>query len=81
MSEITSHLLAHCSQGTAGPVEIEFAGNLAEGGRKPEFGFLQLRPLALSTESEEVRIGEVGNVNVVPDGGAVWRWVVRPEHS
>jgi CheY-like chemotaxis protein len=42
------------------PVEIEFAVTLAENGQQnPEFGFLQVRPLVLSREGEELRIEEV----------------------
>jgi len=59
LPELIDYLLNYCSEGTAGPVEIEFAGNLGHDGRPPEFGFLQLRPLALTMESEEVRIGEI----------------------
>jgi hypothetical protein len=40
------------------PVEIEFAVNLSvPPGRPQEFGFLQMRPLALTRESEAVEIG------------------------
>ena len=59
LPEIFSFLLDHCSQGTSGPIEIEFAGNLGSEDQRAELGFLQLRPLALSTESEEVEIGDV----------------------
>jgi len=42
------------------PVEIEFAVNLPEdGGGTAEFGFLQIRPLVLSREGEELRIEDV----------------------
>jgi CheY-like chemotaxis protein len=60
LAEVLDTLLDYCARGTREPVEIEFAGNLhmAEE-RRAEFGFLQLRPLALSTESEEVEIGDV----------------------
>ncbi len=59
LAEIAGALLEHCSRGTSGPIEIEFAGNLGTDGERPELGFLQLRPLALSSESEEVEIGSV----------------------
>jgi len=65
LAEIVSELLDHCSHGTGGPVEIEFAGNLARSGQRAEFGFLQLRPLALSKEHEEVSIGEVAREELV----------------
>jgi hypothetical protein len=41
-------------------VEIEFAVNLSvPRGDPPQFGFLQMRPLALSRELEELEIGDV----------------------
>ena len=47
-------------RGMGTPVEIEFAVNLAvPPGRPREFGFVQMRPLALMRESEAVEIGEV----------------------
>jgi hypothetical protein len=64
LAKIIAVLLERCSEGTGGPVEIEFAGNLGVSGkgkhaRKSQFAFLQLRPLALSAETEEVAIGDV----------------------
>ena len=42
------------------PVEIEFAVRLPQRpGDSAEFGFLQMRPLVMSREGEELRIGEV----------------------
>ena len=42
------------------PVEIEFAVKLASEGKKfSEFGFLQVRPLVLSREGEELRMEDV----------------------
>jgi hypothetical protein len=47
-------------RGMGTPVEIEFAVNLAVPPGKPlEFGFVQMRPLALMRESEAVEIGDV----------------------
>ncbi len=66
VAEVLAFLLEECSRGTAGPVEIEFAGNLGRGdARRPELAFLQLRPLALTMESEEVAIGEVSDRELV----------------
>jgi len=64
LARILQELLQRCAEGTGGPVEIEFAGNLGVAGprkkaRKSQFAFLQLRPLALSAETEEVMIDEV----------------------
>jgi CheY-like chemotaxis protein len=42
------------------PVEIEFAVKLPrQSGGVAEFGFLQIRPLVLSSEGEELRMGDV----------------------
>ncbi len=46
-------------RGTSTPVEIEFAVNLARAAGEPaEFGFLQLRPLALSREMAELGLDD-----------------------
>ncbi|MGH9645314.1 MAG: PEP/pyruvate-binding domain-containing protein, partial [Bryobacteraceae bacterium] len=48
------------------PVEIEFAVSLpGEAGGMAEFGFLQIRPLVLSREGEELRMGEVNAADLV----------------
>ncbi len=65
LAEILATLLDRCSEGAGAPVEIEFAGNLARDGRRADFAFLQLRPLALSHEAEEVTIGEVNDAELV----------------
>jgi Pyruvate phosphate dikinase, AMP/ATP-binding domain len=48
------------------PVEIEFAVSLARSDEEPaEFGFLQIRPLVMSREDEELRIGDVDAADLV----------------
>jgi CheY-like chemotaxis protein len=60
LAELIDALLEFGTQGTSSAVEIEFAVNLAgTTGRAHEFGFLQLRPMALASESEELEIGHV----------------------
>lgn len=59
LAHLITELLERCAEGTGGPVEIEFAGNLPSRGTPGRFGFLQLRPLAVSKEREEVRIADV----------------------
>jgi hypothetical protein len=60
LAELLDALLEIGSGGTSSPVEIEFAVNLSHAeGRRPEFGFLQMRPMALSRELEELEIGHV----------------------
>lgn len=66
LAEILAHLLQVARDATAAPVEIEFAVNLSvPEGAPREFGFLQLRPLALSREAEELEIGEVSDADLV----------------
>ncbi len=48
------------------PVEMEFAVGLPQGPEEPaEFGFLQIRPLVLSREGEELRMGDVAPEQLV----------------
>ncbi|MCA8943227.1 MAG: histidine kinase [Planctomycetes bacterium] len=65
LAKLIDRLLHECARGTGGPVEIEFAGTLARSGRPAQFGFLQLRPLALSREHEQVEIGAIDSDSVV----------------
>ncbi len=65
LAAILQRLLGTCAEATGAPVEIEFAGNLGQGQARPSFGFLQLRPLALSQEMEQVRIGPVEEERVL----------------
>jgi len=60
LAEILDRLLELGAEGTSSPVEIEFAVNLStppDG--QPLFGFLQMRPMALSREVEQLEIGHV----------------------
>ena len=60
LADLLRQLLDYGEQGTSAPVEIEFAVNLTvPKGEQPEFGFLQMRPLALASEAEELEIGHV----------------------
>ena len=60
LAEVLATLMEAGERGMGTPVEIEFAVNLAvPPGRPREFGFVQMRPLALMHESEAVEIGEV----------------------
>jgi hypothetical protein len=60
LAEVVGSLMKHGERGMGFPVEIEFAVSLdrRRGGRC-EFGFLQLRPLALTREMEALEFGEV----------------------
>jgi hypothetical protein len=60
LAEILSLLMDEGERGMGTAVEIEFAVNLSpRAGARREFGFVQLRPLALMRESEAIEIGEV----------------------
>jgi len=60
LPELLALLLDIGREATKAPVEIEFAINLSTPPREPkEFGFLQLRPLALSRELTELDLGQV----------------------
>lgn len=65
LPELLNHLLEFCARGTNSPVEIEFAGTFGTKERRPALAFLQLRPLALATESDDIRIDEVGNSSLI----------------
>ena len=60
LPEILDLLLDFGSWGMGTPVEIEFAVNLnVTPGERKEFAMLQMRPMVLSRENEELTIGEV----------------------
>ena len=66
LADLVRAVLEIGQAGTSGDVEIEFAASLpgSDGGR-PEFGFLQLRPLGLATVHEDLEIGHVRSSEVV----------------
>lgn len=60
LPEIVNLLLEIGAWGMSSPVEIEFAVNLdTQPGSPAQFGLLQMRPLALTRESEELMLGDV----------------------
>jgi CheY-like chemotaxis protein len=62
LAELMTSLLELGAWGMSTPVEIEFAVNLAvPPGAPRQFGFLQMRPLALAREGEVMEIGEVAS--------------------
>jgi len=57
LPSILDNLMAMGEEGLSRPVEIEFAVRLARrDGEVTEFGFLQMRPLVVSREGEDLRI-------------------------
>ncbi|UCE04212.1 MAG: histidine kinase [Candidatus Latescibacterota bacterium] len=66
LAETLHELLEIATAGTRTPVEIEFAVNLSvPKGEPAEFGFLQMRPLAMFDDTEELDIGNVDDAEVV----------------
>jgi CheY-like chemotaxis protein len=60
LPQILEHLLDLCSWGMGSAVEIEFAVNMsAAPGEKKNFGVLQMRPLVVSQEDEELNLDEI----------------------
>jgi CheY-like chemotaxis protein len=56
LPDILERLLESGAKGMGKPVEIEFAVRLDPGGGISEFGFLQMRPLVLAAESDNLDI-------------------------
>jgi CheY-like chemotaxis protein len=72
LAEVLQTLLELGSWGVNAPVEIEFAVNLdVPRGEKREFGFLQMRPLALTRESEELEIDHVPREQLICESDRV----------
>jgi CheY-like chemotaxis protein len=60
LANVLELLLEMGNWGMGTPVEIEFAVNISKpSGKKKEFGLLQMRPLVVSHEFEELRIDDV----------------------
>jgi hypothetical protein len=61
LPHILDRLMRMGEESLGRPVEIEFAVRLPQAPDEPaDFGFLQLRPLVMSREGEDIRIEEVG---------------------
>ena len=66
LAEIAATLMEAGERGMGTPVEIEFAVNLhSPAGQRADFGFVQMRPLALTRESEALELGEVDEASVL----------------
>src|SRR5262249_46440726 len=71
-AEILDRLLRISADGTGAPVEIEFALSLDPARRAPaHFGFLQLRPLALTREAVAIEVGDISAGGLVCRSGSV----------
>ena len=59
-------LLVRAGQDALGnPVEIEFAVRLPRGEEPAEFGFLQIRPLTLARDNQDLSIGDVDSSQLI----------------
>ncbi|MFA6980135.1 MAG: PEP/pyruvate-binding domain-containing protein [Ignavibacteriaceae bacterium] len=66
LPDILDLLLATGSWGMGTPIEIEFAVNMSVPKGKPkEFGMLQMRPLVLTREVEEIHFGKFNNKDLI----------------
>ncbi len=66
LPEILDLLLEIGTWGMGTPVEIEFAVNLnVEPGKPKEFALLQMRPLVIHRETEELKIDETPKENII----------------
>ena len=66
LSEMLTRLMRLGEDALGRPVEIEFAVRLPQAEDElADFGFLQLRPLVLSREGEDIRVGEVDKDKLV----------------
>jgi CheY-like chemotaxis protein len=72
LAEIINLLLEMGNWGMGTPVEIEFAVNMSsQTGKKKEFGLLQIRPLVVSHEYEELRIDNVEKEKLICESSQV----------
>ncbi len=66
LPNIIEMLLDMGTWGMGTPVEIEFAVNMnSSNGKKKEFGLLQLRPLVVSLEEEQLNIKDIGDDKLI----------------
>jgi CheY-like chemotaxis protein len=71
LAELLDALLGAAVKATSAPVEIEFAVSMPGGGVPPEFGILQLRPLARVREAPEQALRAVDRAEVICESRSV----------
>lgn len=63
---ILSEILDMCSLGMNGPVEVEFSVNVTgRPGKRGEFRVLQLRPMVIRHEREQLEIGDISREKMI----------------
>ncbi|HLV86421.1 MAG TPA: PEP/pyruvate-binding domain-containing protein [Candidatus Sulfotelmatobacter sp.] len=65
LAEILEVLVRAGEDALGNPVEIEFAVRLPRGEEPAEFGFLQIRPLTLARDNQDLTIGEVDSAQLI----------------
>ncbi len=66
LNDLTKKLLKNCEEAVGAPVEIEFAVTLANQGEHPyRFGFLQVRPMVVSSEEVDLEKEELTGENIL----------------
>ena len=65
LAQILEVLVRSGEDALGNPVEIEFAVRLAQGEEPAEFGFLQIRPLTVSRDHEELAIGDIDPAQLI----------------
>jgi hypothetical protein len=65
LNDVVRALLARCGEALDAPLEMEFAVALGPGEAVPRFGFLQVRPMAVSTAPVTITEAEWGSAAVV----------------
>jgi len=71
LAEILEVLVRSGEDALGNPVEIEFAVRLSQGSEPAEFGFLQIRPLTLARDHQDLTIGEVDPAQLVCESSRV----------
>lgn len=61
LNETLKAVLAACREGAGADVEIEFAATFPGGGGEPRLGFLQVRPMAVSSSAVEVSLEDLAS--------------------
>ena len=69
--QILKDVLDACEHGVGGPVELEFAANLADGQRAPEFALLQVRPLSFARDTAELALRVADGSTMLCESDAV----------
>jgi hypothetical protein len=65
LADILSFLLRVGEAGSSCPVEIEFALNLSSDSRPHEFGFLQIRPLVLGSDAQDIQLEQIDHCDAL----------------